>query len=260
LLGRIPNKPRREDNNLKKTAWVTGASSGIGAAIALALAEKGYNIAVGCHSEGSIERGGGDVARQCQALGVEAQCFVGKVEDFDVCGGMVSEIVARFGGIDLLVNNAGVTRDGLIARMSEQNFDEVIDVNLKGAFCAIRHVSPLMMKKRSGKIINIASIVGVTGNAGQSNYAASKGGLIALTKSVARELGGRGITCNAIAPGFIETKMTAPVSEKAIEATINATALGRVGKPEEIAHAAVFLAENDFITGQVLVVDGGLSI
>ena len=245
---------------MNKTAWITGASSGIGAAAAVALAEKGYNIAVGCHSEGSISRGGAEVAERCRALGVQSECFVGNVEDFDACAKIVQEIVGRLGGIDLLVNCAGVTRDGLIARMSERNFDEVIDVNLKGTFCTIRHVSPLMMKKRAGKIINIASVIGLMGNAGQANYAASKGGVIAMTKSVAKELGGRGITCNAIAPGFIETKMTDAMPEKAIQAITQATTLGRTGKPEEIAHAVVFLAENDFITGQVLVVDGGLHI
>jgi len=242
------------------TAWITGASSGIGAACALALAGKGYNIAVGCHSQSSIERGGGKIAEQCRGLGVSAECFVGNVEDFADCGRLVSDIVESLGGIDLLVNCAGITRDGLIARMSEENFDEVIDVNLKGAFCTIRHVSPLMMKKRAGKIINVASVIGLMGNAGQSNYAASKGGLIALTKSVAKELGGRGITCNAVAPGFIETKMTGNMPEKAIQAIMDATVLGRTGKPEEVAHAVAFLAENDFVTGQTIVVDGGLYI
>jgi len=242
------------------TAWITGASSGIGAACALALADKGYNIAVGCHSMGSIERGGGEVAEKCRGLGVKAECYVGNVEDFADCGRLVGEIVENFGGIDLLCNCAGITRDGLVARMSEENFDEVIDVNLKGAFCTIRHVSPLMMKKRAGKIINVASVIGLMGNPGQANYAASKGGLIALTKSVAKELGGRGITCNAVAPGFIETKMTGNMPEKAMQAIMDATVLGRTGKPEEVAHAVVFLAENDFITGQTIVVDGGLYI
>jgi len=242
------------------TAWITGASSGIGAACAIALAQKGYDIAVGCHSQGSIERGGGKVMERCRELGVKAECYVGNVEDFAECGRLVSEIVENLGGIDLLVNCAGITRDGLIARMSEENFDEVIDVNLKGAFCTIRHVSPLMMKKRAGKIINVASVIGVMGNAGQANYAASKGGLIALTKSVAKELGGRGITCNAVAPGFIETKMTGALPEKAMQSIVDATALGRTGQPEDVAHAVVFLAENNFITGQTIVVDGGLHI
>ena len=245
---------------MSKTAWITGASSGIGAACALALAGKGYNIAVGCHSQGSIERGGGEIAAGCRALGVKAECFVGNVEDFASCGELVGKIVEEMGGIDLLVNSAGITRDGLIARMSEEQFDEVIDVNLKGAFCAIRHVSPLMMKKRAGKIVNIASVIGLGGNAGQANYAASKGGVIAMTKSVAKELGGRGITCNAVAPGFIQTKMTDVLPEKAAEAVLGATPLGRPGKPEEVAHAVLFLAENDFVTGQVIVVDGGLHI
>jgi len=242
------------------TAWITGASSGIGAACAIAFAKKGYDIAVGCHSQSSIERGGGKVMEQCRGLGVKAECFVGNVEDFADCGRLVGNIVEKLGGIDLLCNCAGITRDGLIARMSEENFDEVIDVNLKGAFCTIRHVSPLMMKKRAGKIINVASVIGLMGNPGQSNYAASKGGLIALTKSVAKELGGRGITCNAIAPGFIETKMTGNLPEKSVQAIKDATVLGRTGKPEDIAHAAVFLAENDFVTGQTIVVDGGLHI
>ena len=241
-------------------SFITGASSGIGAACAKALAAKGYDIAVGCHSESSIERGGMAVAAACRELGVRAECFVCKVEDFTGCGESIGRVVENFGGIDLLINSAGITRDGLLARMSEENFDKVIEVNLKGAFNAIRHITPLMIKKRAGKIINIASVIGLMGNAGQANYAASKGGLIALTKSVAKELGGRGITCNAIAPGFIQTKMTDTLPEKAMQNIIDATALGRTGRPEEVADCAVFLAGNDFITGQVIVVDGGMHI
>lgn len=243
---------------MKGTAIITGASSGIGAAIALALAEKGYPIAVGCHSPGSVERGGGKVAEECAALSGRAECFVADVADFDACAGMIEAVKAWGGEIGLLVNCAGVTRDGPIARMSEESFDQVMDTNLKGAFNTIRHLTPILMKQRFGKIINISSVVGLNGNRGQANYAASKAGVIGLTKAVAKELAPRGITCNAIAPGFIETAMTEEMPQQAREMILKATLLGRGGRPEEVAHTAVFLAENDFITGQVIVVDGGL--
>ena len=243
-----------------KTALITGGSSGIGAAISQALARQGYNIAVGCHSHSSVERGGSAVVAHCRELGVQAECFVADVSDFLGCASMVKGVADLFGGIDVLVNCAGVTRDGPIARMSEEHYDTVMDVNLKGAFSAIRHVTPLMMKQRSGAIVNISSVVGITGNRGQSNYAASKAGLIGLTKSVARELGSRGITCNAVAPGYIQTAMTDTMPEKAKEAILSTTALGRAGTPEEVADAVVFLVKNGYITGQVLVVDGGMTM
>ena len=245
---------------MHNTALITGASSGIGAAIALGLAKQGYHIAVGCHSSSSVERGGRVVAESCRKLGVSAECFVADVSDFSGCVFLVKEVAERFGGIDVLVNCAGVTRDGPIARMSEEHFDEVLNVNLKGAFNTIRHVTPLMMKRRGGAIVNISSVVGLTGNRGQANYAASKAGLIGLTKSVARELGSRGITCNAVAPGYIETAMTDAMPEKAKEAILSTIVLGRPGTPEEVADAVVFLVKNRYVTGQVLVVDGGMAI
>ncbi|MDR2908937.1 MAG: 3-oxoacyl-ACP reductase FabG [Oscillospiraceae bacterium] len=240
------------------TVLITGGSSGIGAACALLFAEKGWDVAIGCHSEGSLSRGGEPVAAAAREKGVRAGCFVADVADFEAAGRLISAATEAFGGIDVLVNAAGITRDGPVARMSEEQFDAVLATNLKGAFNTIRHITPQMMKKRAGKIINITSVVGITGNRGQANYAASKSGLIGLTKSVAKELGGRGITCNAVAPGFIETAMTDRMPEKAREALLNATALGRPGRPEEVAEAVFFLATSSFITGHVLVVDGML--
>ena len=245
---------------MSKTALVTGASSGIGAAIALALAQQGYHIAVGCHSASSVERGGAEIARRCRELNSKADCFIADVSDFSACADLIKQVTEQLGDIDVLVNCAGVTRDGPVARMSEEQYDTVLNVNLKGAFNAIRHVTPLMMKRRQGSIINITSVVGITGNRGQANYAASKAGLIGMTKSVAKELGSRGITCNAVAPGFIETAMTGDMPEKAREAILSATALGRAGAPEDIARAVAFLVENTYITGQVLVVDGGMTM
>ena len=243
-----------------KTALITGASSGIGAAVAQALAEQGYHIAVGCHSRSSVGRGGNAVVQRCRQHGVQAECFVADVSDFLGCASMVKGVADRFGSIDVLFNCADVNRDGPIARMSEEQYDTVVDVNLKGAFSAIRHVTPLMMKQRSGAIVNISSVVGIVGNRGQSYYAASKAGLIGLTKSVARELGSRGITCNAVAPGYIQTAMTDARPEKAKEAILSTIALGRPGTPEEVADAVVFLVKNRYITGQVLVVDGGMTM
>ncbi len=241
------------------TALITGASSGIGAAIAAALAAKGYDIAVGCHSEGSAERGGEAVAGECRARGVRARCFVADVASFDESKRLIDAVTAALGDIDILVNCAGCARDGPLARMSEQSYDTVLDTNLKGAFNTIRHVTPAMMKRRGGTIINITSVVGLTGNRGQANYAASKAGLVGLTKSVAKELGSRGVTCNAVAPGFIETAMTAALPGAARDTLLADVPLGRAGLPEEVAHAVVFLAENAYVTGQVIVVDGGMT-
>lgn len=191
-----------------RTAFVTGGSQGIGEAIALCLAQQGWNVAISCSNPDSAATKGEAVAAQCRKFGVEAQCYSGDVSSFAACEQMVKQIAKELGGIDLLVNNAGITKDGLIARMKEEQFDRVIEVNLKGCFNTIRHVSPLMIRKRAGRIINISSVVGLYGNAGQFNYAASKAGVIGMTKTAAKELGSRGITVNAIAPGFIETPMT----------------------------------------------------
>lgn len=241
-----------------KTAVITGASRGIGAAICEKLASLGADVAL-------IYAGNEDASRavrdKCASeYGVKAIDYRCDVADFDAAKETVSRIKADFGGIDILVNNAGITRDGLIARMKETDFDDVVDVNLKGAFNMIRHCSGVFIRARSGKIINISSVAGIMGNAGQSNYAASKAGLIGLTKSVARELAGRGVTCNAIAPGFIATDMTAGIDENnALAASIP---LGRIGTPRDVAELAAFLAGSgsDYITGEVFRVDGGLAM
>ena len=239
---------------MNKTVLITGSSRGIGAAIAEAFAAEGYNVAVNCRSA----EAGQKTVKACRALGVQAECFAADVADFSACGEMVEKVKAAFGSVDVLVNNAGITKDGLIARMSEESFDQVIAVNLKSMFNMVRHVAPLMMKQRSGSIINLSSVAGVYGNAGQLNYSAAKAGVIGLTKSTAKELGGRGITCNAIAPGFIETDMTGALPEEAKKAILEATSLRRFGTVQDVAQAALFLAASTFVTGQVLLVDGGL--
>lgn len=241
-----------------KTALVTGGSRGIGRAIALKLASQGADIAV-------IYAAGAEKAQQvCDeitAMGRHAAAFQCDVADFAQVKQTVAAVKAEFGGVDILVNNAGITRDGLLAMMRESDYDDVVDTNLKGAFNFIRHCCPLMMKKRSGKIINITSVSGIIGNAGQANYAASKAGLIGLTKSTARELAVRGVCCNAIAPGFIATDMTAH-EVAADNPLIAQIPLGRMGTPEEIAELAAFLAgpASDYITGQVIQIDGGLAM
>lgn len=245
---------------MNRVVLVTGATRGIGAEIARRFAQAGYDVAIGCRSEQSREKQGEAVAAQCAAHGVRAACFVADVTDFGACAGMVKQVAAALGGVDVLVNNAGITKDGLVVRMSEQSFDSVIDANLKSAFNMIRHVTPLMVKKHAGCIINIASVIGLWGNAGQANYAASKAGLIGLTKSVAKELGVRGIRCNAIAPGFIESDMTDVMPEEQKQAILSRTSLRRFGCAADVAETALFLAAQAFITGQVLPVDGGLSV
>lgn len=241
-----------------KVALVTGASRGIGRAIAVTLAEKGARVIV--NYNGSKEKAE-EVVAQIRANGGEAESFQCNVADFEKCGEMVNEIIAKYGHVDILVNNAGITRDGLLMKMSERDFDDVVSTNLKGAFNTIRHLSKHFLKQRSGKIINLSSVSGVMGNAGQANYSASKAGVIGLTKSVAKELGSRGINVNAIAPGFIETDMTDAMPEKAKEAVKEQITLKRVGKPQDIANVAAFLASEgaDYITGQVISVDGGMA-
>ena len=192
--------------------------------------------------------------------GVDADCFTADVSQFEECAEMVKRVMARWGRIDVLVNNAGITRDGLIARMGEAQFDDVIAANQKSVFNMMRQVVPVMMKQRGGRIINISSVAGVYGNAGQLNYSASKAAIIGMTKSAAKELGARGITVNAVAPGFIETDMTEKLPDKAKAAIIERISLGRTGKPEDVANAVAFLAGDSasYITGQVLCVDGGI--
>lgn len=240
-----------------KTALVTGASRGIGRAIALRLAEDGANVAV-------IYAGSADkaeaVVNEITALGVNAKAYRCNVADSAAVNETVKAVTNDLGKIDILVNNAGITRDGLMLRMKDEDFDAVLDTNLKGAFNMIRACYSGFIRKKSGRIINISSVSGIMGNAGQANYSASKAGVIGLTKSVARELASRGITCSAVAPGFIQTDMTENLGDN--NPLLNSIPLGRMGKPEDIAAAVAFLASDSaaYITGEVLKVDGGLAI
>ncbi|HHT16103.1 MAG TPA: 3-oxoacyl-[acyl-carrier-protein] reductase [Papillibacter sp.] len=240
-----------------KVALITGASRGIGRAIAMKLASLGADVALvyGGSRESALKVA--DIARQ---YGVRAEVFQCDVSDFEEAGKTVAAVKEAFGTIDILVNNAGITKDGLVLTMREDAFDSVLDVNLKGAFNMIRHTSPIFVRKRAGRIINIASVVGLMGNAGQANYAASKAGLIGLTKSVARELAARNVCCNAIAPGFIETDMTRELKDSS--PLIKSIPLGRAGTPEEVAEVAAFLAQQSagYITGEVIRIDGGLAM
>lgn len=240
-----------------KTALVTGASRGIGRAVALKLASEGAKVAI--NFAGSTAKAEA-VKQEIEANGGEAILVQADVSDAEAVEAMVAKVQEAFGTIDILVNNAGITRDGLLMRMKEEDFDAVINTNLKGVFHVTKVVSKLMMKKRTGRIVNMASVVGLTGNAGQTNYAAAKAGVIGFTKSAARELAGRGITVNAVAPGFIHTDMTDAMPEKAKDATLATIPLKRIGEPEDIANAVLFLASDyaSYITGQVLAVDGGM--
>ncbi len=239
-----------------QVALVTGSGRGIGRAIALTLAEHGANVVVNDVVEESAEQ----VATEIEAIGVAAMPVVADITSEDEVKAMVAAVMDKFGQIDILVNNAGITQDNLLMRMSEEQWDVVLAVNLKGAFLCTKAVARPMVKARHGRIINIVSVVGLTGNVGQANYSSSKGGLIALTKSTAQELGSRGITCNAVAPGFIETEMTTRLSDEAREQMLERVPLGRAGQPEDVAGAVVFLAgaEASYITGQVITVDGGM--
>ena len=242
-----------------KTALITGASRGIGRAIALKLASEGANVAI-------VYAGNQAAAEDTKSLalenGVKAECYCCDVSDFDKVAQLVATVKEEFGGIDILVNNAGINRDKLAMQMKEADFDDVIATNLKGAFNTIRQVYPLMVRKRSGRILNISSVAGVCGNAGQANYSAAKAGMIGLTKSIAKEVASRGITCNAIAPGFIATDMTDALPEKVKEGALATIPMRRMGTPEEIADVAAFLVSDaaSYITGAVLQVDGGLNM
>ncbi len=242
----------------EKIALVTGASRGIGKEIAMELAERGATVIV--NYSGSEEKAQQTVS-EIKKNGGEAVAVKCDVADFAACEKLAKDVIGRYGRLDILVNNAGITRDGLIMKMSEQDFDSVMDTNLKGTYNMIRHFSRWFLKQKSGRIINIASVSGVIGNAGQANYSASKAGVIGLTRAVARELSGRGICINAVAPGFIDTDMTRQMSEdskKGIEAMIP---MGHMGKPEDVARLVGFLAdEAEYITGQVICVDGGMAI
>lgn len=243
----------------KKIAVVTGASRGIGRAIALELARTGAFVVI--NYNGSKEKAE-EVQAQIAAEGGESIIWQCNVADYKACEDFFAQVIKTYGKVDILVNNAGITKDGLLMRMSEEDFDKVIHVNLKGTFNCIRQVSRQMLKQRSGRIINMASVVGICGNAGQANYAASKAGVIGLTKSAAKELASRGVTVNAIAPGFIETDMTDVLSERVKENTAKMIPMGSFGKPEDIAKTAAFLASDGarYITGQILSVDGGMSM
>ena len=242
-----------------KIALITGAGRGIGRAIAIALAKEGAEVVI--NYNGSEERAK-EVKQTIEENGGEASIYKCNVSDFAACEVMIKDIVKEYGHLDILVNNAGITKDGLIMKMKEEDFDSVLNVNLKGTFNTIRHSARQMLKQRSGKIINISSVSGILGNVGQANYAASKAGVIGLTKTMARELGSRGITVNAIAPGFVDTEMTEVLSEEIRENACKQIILGRFGKPEDIANTAVFLASDkaDYITGQVISVDGGMNV
>lgn len=236
-------------------ALITGGSRGIGAAVAKKLSSLGADIAL--LYAGNAEKAE-TVCRECsEAFGVKAQAYRCNVADFNEVKATVKQIKTDFGTVNILVNNAGIARDGLVATMTEAAFDEVVDTNLKGAFNMIRHCTGLFLRNKGGRIINISSVTGIMGNAGQANYAASKAGLIGLTKSVARELAPRGVTCNAVAPGFIQTDMTKELQDSPLAATIP---LGRMGTPEDIADAVAYLASAGYVTGTVLQVDGGIAM
>lgn len=241
-------------------AVITGSARGIGAAIALRLAKDGFDIALNDVSEKSFENN--DIMDQIKAVGVKCEKFIADVSKADQVEAMVKAVKEQFGSIDVLVNNAGITRDGLLARMSEENYDLVIAVNQKSVYNMMRYVAPIMMKQRSGRIINMSSVAGLHGNAGQFNYSASKAAIIGMTKSASKELGSRGINVNAIAPGFISTPMTDLLTEEQKKAILELIAMKRYGNVEEIAGVASFLAGKDssYVTGQVIEISGGLSM
>ena len=240
-----------------KCAVVTGATRGIGRAIAIRLASLGADIVVNYRS--SIEEAN-TLKEELSALGIKVLLVKADVSIEEEAKNLIEKAKDNFGKVDILVNNAGIVKDGLILRMKKEDFDQVVDVNLKGTFNCMRYVAPIMVKQRSGKIINISSIVGIIGNAGQVNYAASKAGVIAMTKSIAKELGSRGVQVNAIAPGYINTSMTESLNQKVKDEMLKMIPLKRFGMPEDVAKAVGFLAseDSDYITGQVIKVDGGM--
>lgn len=240
-----------------QVAIVTGAARGIGRAIALELARAGAAVIV--NYNGSVDKAQ-DVVKEIETEGGKGEAYRCNVADGEAVEAFFADILARYGQIDILVNNAGITRDGLLMRMSEDDFNQVVDTNLKGTFYCTKCATKAMLKKRKGRIINISSVSGVIGNAGQANYSASKAGIIGLTKAAAREVASRNITVNAIAPGFVETDMSQALPEKVREGVVTQIPLGHFGKPEDIAHAVAFLASprSNYITGQVLHVDGGM--
>lgn len=245
--------------NTKRAAVVTGGSRGIGRAICLALADKGMDVAV---NYAGNEAAAQETVAACKARGVNAIAVKGDVSDGAAAAALMDIAKEAFGRIDVLVCNAGITRDGLIMRLSEEDFDAVVDTNLKGTFLCMKAVSKIMMKQRYGRIVTLSSVVGLRGNAGQTNYAASKAGIVGLTKSMAKELASRGITANAVAPGFIETDMTAALTDAQKKEAAKDIPAGRLGQPEDVAETVAFLADEKaaYITGQVLCVDGGMAV
>jgi len=241
-----------------KVALVTGASRGIGAAVASELARCGAAVAV---NYAGSEAAANAVVEAIEAAGGRAIALQGDVSDPEVCASLVQRCIDSLGGLDILVNNAGITRDGLLVRMSDADWSAVIDTNLTGVFSMTRAAVKYMMKQRSGAIVNVTSVIGLVGNAGQANYAAAKAGVIALTKSVAKELAGRNVRANAVAPGFIETDMTKDLPEAVCDGARAQIALGRFGEPADVARAVAFLASDDaaYVTGQVLAIDGGMT-
>ena len=236
-----------------KNVVITGAATGIGRAIALKFASQGSNIVINHIFDAPKE-----LEEQINAMGVKAICVEADISKFDQAEKLIKTAKSEFGSIDVLVNNAGITRDGLLMRMSEEDFDAVIETNLKGTFNMLRHASNIMLKQRSGSIVNMASVVGIMGNAGQVNYSASKAGVIGMTKSTAKELASRGITCNAVAPGFIATRMTEVLSDDVKKSMMEHIPLKKFGTPEDVAEVVYFLASHKYITGQVVNCDGGM--
>jgi 3-oxoacyl-[acyl-carrier protein] reductase len=247
------------DNIKRRTALITGAGQGIGAAIAYHFAEFGFNVAINDITEAA------EVAQECRRCygsqgSIEAECYPADVSNYSECERMVKSIKDKFGTIDVLVNNAGITRDGLLARMSEEQYDSVIAVNQKSVFNLTKLVGAVMLRQKSGSIINLSSVAGVHGNAGQFNYSASKAAVIGMTKSAAKEFASRGITVNAIAPGFIETSMTGKLTDEQQSAILGRIGMKRFGHPNDVAELAVFLANADYITGQTIEISGGMLI
>lgn len=241
-----------------KTAVITGAARGIGSAIALKFASEGANIAV---TDLVVNEVAESLIKELEVMGVKAKAYASDASQYGQTEEVVKQIIENFGQIDILVNNAGITRDTLLMRMSEEQWDTVITVNLKSVFNFTKAIQPVMLKQRSGSIINMSSVVGVSGNAGQSNYSASKAGMIGFTKSISKEVGSRGIRCNAIAPGFIETEMTAKLPEDVKKVWVQQIPLRRGGSPEDVANTALFLASDlsSYVTGQVVHVCGGMN-